>query len=452
MASIFAKFSRTLLTLPKAAAAALWEAKYYGLLVVALAAFWFWSSPRFSASQKVHLSFWTGFTGPDGETMLRLVQRFNEENPDVEVSIQRIPWATYYNKLFVAGISGRGPDVYVLHSSVVPRFESAGLMAPLDAFADHGAGAVADDLIEEIRPLAFRDGRMMALPLDVHMLVVFCNLELFRQAGLVDASGPPQLPTDRESFLAAAEAIRALDGRDGERWGFSFYDPVMDGQTLIHQFGGKVVDEADNVSLLNSEANAQALGFMRDLVSPRRVTPVETFDGWIGFRQGRVGMILVGIWMLGELKGPEQFDFEVIPVPQLGKQRAVWANSHFLCMSPAEDEARAEASWRLMQFLSDNTLEWVQIGQFPARKSVLQSAEFAAIEPQASLAVQIPDMIFNPAVEYQFEALYEVGRSMELGLRGALSPERALEDGDRRITEVIRRWREQKARMEAQAQ
>ena len=50
------------------------------------------------------LRFWNGFTGPDGRTMLGLVKRFNEQNPDVHVVMQRMEWGTYYNKLFVANL------------------------------------------------------------------------------------------------------------------------------------------------------------------------------------------------------------------------------------------------------------------------------------------------------------------------------------------------------------
>ena len=55
-----------------------------------------------TGSDKVTLRFWNGFTGPDGRTMLALVKRFNRENPDVHVVMQRMEWGTYYNKLFVS--------------------------------------------------------------------------------------------------------------------------------------------------------------------------------------------------------------------------------------------------------------------------------------------------------------------------------------------------------------
>ncbi|NDC00768.1 MAG: extracellular solute-binding protein [Verrucomicrobia bacterium] len=94
--------------------------------------FWIWSSPDFRPSQKIPINFWTGFTGPDGEQMVGLIREFHRQNPDVEVSLQRIDWGVYYNKLFVAGLGKRGPEVFVMHAGMLPRFASAGLMAEMD--------------------------------------------------------------------------------------------------------------------------------------------------------------------------------------------------------------------------------------------------------------------------------------------------------------------------------
>src|ERR1700722_15421769 len=73
----------------------------------------------------LEITFWNGFTGPDGRVMLELVRQFNQANTDVHVSMQRILWATYYNKLMVSALDGRGPEVYVLQSALLSRMNRA---------------------------------------------------------------------------------------------------------------------------------------------------------------------------------------------------------------------------------------------------------------------------------------------------------------------------------------
>ena len=48
-----------------------------------------WPARRTGATE---LRFWNGFTGPDGRTILKLVKRFNRDNPDVRVTVQRMEW------------------------------------------------------------------------------------------------------------------------------------------------------------------------------------------------------------------------------------------------------------------------------------------------------------------------------------------------------------------------
>jgi hypothetical protein len=49
--------------------------------------------------------------------------------------MQRIEWAIYYRKLYVAGLGGRAPEVFVLHSESLRRFAEAGLTRPVAARA-----------------------------------------------------------------------------------------------------------------------------------------------------------------------------------------------------------------------------------------------------------------------------------------------------------------------------
>src|SRR5687767_10795549 len=85
-----------------------------------------------TGDDKVTLRFWNGFTGPDGRTMLALVKRFNEQNADVHVVMQRMEWGTYYNKLFVSNLGGRAPQVFVVHTDNLTRFHRAGFLRPMD--------------------------------------------------------------------------------------------------------------------------------------------------------------------------------------------------------------------------------------------------------------------------------------------------------------------------------
>ena len=426
--------------------------KVWGFLSLLLAAlFWIWSSPDFRASRKIPINFWTGFTGPDGEQMVGLIREFHRLNPDVEVSLQRIDWGVYYNKLFVAGLGKRGPEVFVLHAGMMPRFASAGLMAEMDGMLDAESQAALEDLVPVVRPKLQWEGHQVAWPLDVHMMGLYCNLDLFRQAGWVDSSGNPRVPRNREEFLAAAAAIRRLSRPGKEIWGFGIADPNLTALTSCYQHGGRLFSPDLLSPSLLSPQNIAGLDFLRELVARYRVAPPpESNDSWIGFRQGNIGMVLAGIWMLAEVRGDGSFPFDVFPLPQWGREPASFGSTHLMAMAPDLQDASRQAAWRLVQFLSRNSLEWAKIGQLPARQSLLASPAFQNLRPQANLASEIPHLVFNPGTPLLWEVQDEFYRAGEKVMRGTESASTALATAQNQAQRVVDRDRARHSQAQAE--
>ena len=137
------------------------------MAVVALAACtvgaaWWAARQSGAGGGRVRLRFWNGFTGPDGRTMLRIVKRFNQANPDVHVLMQRMDWHTYYSKVFVSRLGGRGPDVFVAHIDVLPRFGRARILRGVDDLVG-GPGGIDPRDIDGWDETEF-GGRHIAIP------------------------------------------------------------------------------------------------------------------------------------------------------------------------------------------------------------------------------------------------------------------------------------------------
>lgn len=385
------------------------------------------------AGAPVTVRFWNGFTGPDGWTMLNLVRRFNAENPDVTVLMQRMDWGTYYNKLFVAGLGGRAPEVFVLHTRALLRFARAGFAAPLDPLL---GDFPTDDLDANVWEATRFDGRHYGLPLDVHAMGMYVNRRLFRDAGL----DPDRPPADRESFLEAMRRLRK-PGTNGapDQWGYVFTNFETCTYTFLKQFGGQIFDPKTGRCVLDSPENVAALAFCRQLIADGLAPNPEGFDSWIGFRQGRVGMVFEGIYMLADLQKQKDLDFGGAPVPQVTGQRAVWADSHNLCLKSGVPERVRDAAWRFVRFLSDHSLDWADGGQIPTRPSLRDTARFRAMAVQSAFARQIPYVEYLPRVPFVFEYQTEYNLAIEKILRGKESPQSALAAARSRVDAILRR-------------
>ncbi len=376
--------------------------------------------------------------------MLRLVKRFNEANPDVNVLMQRMDWSTYYNKLFVAGMGGRAPELFVLQTLAIPRFARAKFVRPVDDLLKQPHAVDVRDLDANVWNAVSYAENHYGLPLDIWPMGMYYNRRLFREAGIVDAQGEAKPPSTRDEFLDAARRISSTtSGKPGDRWGFTFTYFESNLYSVMQQFGGEFFTPNLDRCIINGPNNVAALQFCVDLIRKEKCAPPpENFDSWIGFRQGKVGMVFEGIYMLADLQKQKDLDYAGAPAPVLGDHRAVWAGSHNLCLRANLNAKELEAAWRFMSFLSNNSLDWADGGQVPARRSLRDSDRFRHMTVQSEFAKQIPYVKYLPRIPFIFEFQTEFNAAIEKALRGSESPKSALDTAAANLNRIIQRERE----------
>ena len=348
-------------------------------------------------TEKTTISFWNGFTGPDGQTMWEIVNQFEQEFPQYQVEMEIIPWSTYFDKLMVSLGSGKPPDVFVLHENELLNYVRQDAIRPLDDLVNGEQALPASDYLESIWNRVTIDETIYGIPLDCHDVAVFYNKDYFRQQGV----SPPE-KLDQTNFISLSKQLTVDQDRDGhpEKWGFVFGGSIRKHfYTLTEQFGGRFLNRQTGKCLIDQQAGRLALQFLYDAVNTHRIMPNPIHDGsnlWQGFLRGRIAMYADGIWMMNGLKAHAGFDWGVLPYPQLGDREAVWASSHVLCLPKYSDTIDSEAAWTLLTYLSNHGVLWSDGGQLPARYSQLRSPDFTQKAHYPVFAAQIPQIIFGP--------------------------------------------------------
>lgn len=381
-----------------------------------------------SDDRVIRLNFWNGFTGPDGRTMLRIIREFNESHPDIEVTMQRMEWAIYFNKLMVAGIDGRGPQVFVLHASELPRFQRAGFIAPIDEVYGEPDGLPIDDFDPDLLKHLRYDGKMVGVPMDIHPQGMYLNAEMLREAGIVDEDGHARPPTNRQEFMEAVKAMRLDPNHDGrpDQWGFALTMWRNNFISLMPQFGGSYFDEQGRCAL-DSPENVAALEFLVSLGGDDPLVPApENNLGWVGYRQKKVAMVFDGIYMLGDLKRLEGLEYIAAPIPQIGPYPGTHGDSHVLCVAAGLDPAERAAAEAFVKFISNHGIEWADAGQVPARISARTSDAFRDMPVQYAFSHQVPYVMYPPRSPAVFELQQQIDFAVEKALRGRVTPEEAL--------------------------
>jgi multiple sugar transport system substrate-binding protein len=378
----------------------------------------------------VELAYWNPFTGPDGPFMGEMVQAFNAANSNIIVTMTSLP--DYYTQLQTAAAADTLPDVAIVHADQIATQVFRNVLRPIDDLVT-SADIAASDYPEGVWAAGEVAGKRYSIPLDIHPMTMFYNMDLLSAAGF-DAP-----PTTGEEFDAVATAVTGGDNKGFDLTGG--FPVQQEFQMLLHQFGGTEFNEDVSEATWNSEAGVKAMQWMLDAQEKWSEPNLEVDAELAAFKTGTVGMIWNGIWQTTNVTGEAvEFDGRATAVPQIGDQMAVWAGSHQLTLpthatiDPCKDQAAAT----FIKYMVDNSVTWAKAGQIPAAKSVRESAEFMAIEPQASIASSVEFAIFPPSVPGITDAFGPLGEAVGSLMNGTATDIQAtLDDAATRANEII---------------
>jgi multiple sugar transport system substrate-binding protein len=324
---------------------------------------------------EAQLTLWNPFTGPDGTFFAEIVDSFNAEHPNIQVTVETQPGAEYIQRLEAAASANQLPHVIAAGYDALPGLTENQIVVPIDDLAS--AGGYGPDMFPEAIWNAgqWKDQRV-GIPIDTHPMVFFYNKALFEEAGL----DPESPPTDMESFEAAITAINEQTDADGYQMvasgpGANFLVGIQFA-TLFYQGGGEWTNADYTEATFNSDAGVQAAEYLAHLVTDLNVPKVESDAEINAFQQGNNAMVWSGIWESTRYNDALGEDLGVAPVPQIFGE-GVWGGSHNLAVTAAaaEDETLKQAAYYFIDWFSQNTLQWGAAGQIPARNDVREQVE-----------------------------------------------------------------------------
>ena len=382
----------------------------------------------------VTLDYWNGFTGGDGPVMQQLVKQFTEEHDNIQVKMNTLEWEDYYQNVPQAVTSGRGPDIGIMHIDTLATNAARQVILPLDDVAE-SLELEEGDFASVVWDAGIYNGSRYGIPLDTHPLGMYYNKDVMEQAGL-DPDSPPQT---EDEYMSALENLKSK-GIEGS-WvsPFLFTGGFMF-ESLVWQFGGELFNEDATEATFNSEEGVAALTWMVDLVkqgySPKNVGQDADV---IAFQNGKNAFNWNGIWFINGYGEVKDLNWGVAPLPQIGEERAAWANSHnFVIMNQRDqDENKIQAAKVLIAWISEHSIEWAKSGQVPARNTVRESDEFQSLNEQVAFAEQIDYLHFPPPVP----GISDISPIIETGLNEAVllkkEPQQALDDAAGQATQLL---------------
>lgn len=138
-------------------------------------------------------------------------EAFEKENPDIKIETSTYKYAT--DTFIPKAMMGQMPTLFGTFYTEIQKIIDAGYAADItDMMTEMG---MADALYPNIKEIVEKDGRLYGIPSQLYVQGLICNVELFKEAGLVDADGVPIFPQNYTELAETAKIIKDKTGKAG---------------------------------------------------------------------------------------------------------------------------------------------------------------------------------------------------------------------------------------------
>jgi len=313
-----------------------------GAVAVALTA----CSPGGAAPQEgaddggpVTLTWWDYFApGTSEDTLVELLDQYQEENPDVTIEREFIAYADLKQSLLQSAGASALPDVAIVNNPDHQQFAELGIAANLtDRLEEWGE---LDQYPEGLIESATLDGEVYGLPISANCLALYYNPALLEEAGV-------EPPTTWDELEKAASATTTPD-----HYGLAY--SAINNQQAVFQWLPTLWQAGGDLDDLGSPESVEALefwsGLMQDGSVSREALNWDQATVASEFGQGRAAMMINGPWQIPYLaaEAPD-LDYEVALLPVGEEEASALGGENYMVLEGPE----ADAAWDLVRWLQE---------------------------------------------------------------------------------------------------
>ena len=208
-----------------------------------------------SEGGKTKLRFATWDVAADVDKQQAMVDKFNEEHDDIEVTLEA--YGQDFDTKISAGMgSGDTPDVMYMWN--YPAYHEG--LEPLDSYIEKEGEEYKNNFYEALWPYNSIDGSTYGIPVGFTTHVLFYNKDLFAQAGVAE----PTADWTWDDLQTAAKTI--TDKTDATGFAFSMKPDPYDYEMFLWSNGAAYCDEEGELDgNLNSDKSQEVFEMFQDM-------------------------------------------------------------------------------------------------------------------------------------------------------------------------------------------
>jgi multiple sugar transport system substrate-binding protein len=397
-----------------------------------------------AAGSRTRVRYWNLFSGGDGYNMIAMLDAFRAANPGIAVKDSTLQWGNpFYTKLAMAAAGNRAPDLGVMHMGRVTGFAPGRLLDPWDVGLLAEYGVREQDFTPALWKRGVIDGRLYALPLDIHVQLCFYRKDVLRKAGLLGDDGRIVPVTSTDDWFGVLKEARKATRKGLQTIGLWINDQNFQWWFFVAfytQLGGTWFDAADTEVTFDTDKAVQVLEFLRRHVTDGYADPGMGSVGSEQFLNG-APFAWEGNWSVPVYSGAK-LDYGATPLPPVFGKRATHAESHAFVLphrsgrgGPAD-----EAAHRLAAYVVRHARQWAAGGHIPAYTPTLSTAAYKKLEPQSEYVSAMDHQATEPKVWFAGSTgilAQRVGPVVVSSTMGSAEPEAAARRMKRELTTLL---------------
>ena len=356
--------------------------------------------------------WWDFLGGGDGVRMKSLLDDFNKEHADtIEIQATTLDWGVpFYTKVQTSAAVGEGPDIMTYHTSRVPLAVSQSTLSEITPDDMATMGLSADTFASATWDAVQVDGKQYAVPFDTHPIVLYYNKDKLEAAGLLGADGLPAGLDGIDNFAAAMTKLQ----EGGTKWGMAL--TTADGgfafrliYSYLCQQNGVLGSDGAWLMGDNTDKLAKSVQVIADWVANGQAPEYTDYPAAVAlFTTGDAAFMVNGVWevptMVDLEKNGKLFNWGAIELPVMFDRPCTYEDSHaFAIPNNVGKEVSAEkhaAVLEVIKWMEGHSLFWATAGHVPANKAVTETAEYKAMQPQATYAKLTANGVFDPKSKF----------------------------------------------------
>lgn len=237
---------------------------------------------------------WVNVSNKKTNPLKDAIREWNIQNPGTQV--KEVSWngEQYKSKIRTALAANEAPDLfYMWGGSFVEPYISGGNILPLDSYINVGT---LDKLVPGAVDYCRFEGKIYSLPMYIFIASLYCNTQLFEQAGA-------KIPKTYDELLEAVNKLRAkgiipVVVGEKDRWTGMYWYNIL----AMRQAGNQVcLNALDNPAQFENQAFEAAADKLLQLVNAKAFNNdalSTSFNDMVAeFSQGKAAMMYQGNWV-----------------------------------------------------------------------------------------------------------------------------------------------------------